>query len=70
MAGVPTTHFVEGWGRAAFWPQDARWRGVTWLFVIFCAYVGVLSLDQFVSPEGVALLWLPNAVLATAARNS
>ena len=66
MPEVSTTNRADEWGRAVFWPQEARWRGVLWFLGIFCAYLFVLSLDRFVSPHGAALLWLPNAVLATA----
>nr|MCH9733072.1 hypothetical protein [Actinomycetes bacterium] len=63
MPEVSTTNRADEWGRAVFWPQEARWRGVLWFLGIFCAYLFVLSLDRFVSPHGAALLWLPNAVL-------
>ena len=66
MVELSTTNRIDEWGRAVFWPQEARWRGVIWFLVIVCAYLFVLSLDQFVSPHGAALLWLPNAVLVTA----
>ncbi|MCH9728983.1 MAG: diguanylate cyclase [Actinomycetia bacterium] len=62
----PSTSSTDEWGRAVFWPQEARWRGGISFLVIFCAYSFVLSLDQFVSPHAAALLWLPNAVLVTA----
>lgn len=55
-----------GWGGAAFWPVGARWRGLAWLFVIFSAYVGAVTLYPLLEAGGVALLWLPNAVLVTA----
>lgn len=54
------------WGRAVFWPTDARWRGVLWLLAIFGAYAGVALLYPFTETGGVALLWMPNAVLVTA----
>jgi diguanylate cyclase (GGDEF)-like protein len=37
-----------------------------WLLVIFSAYVGAVALYPFLESGGVALLWLPNAVLVTA----
>ncbi|MGD9619192.1 diguanylate cyclase [Mycolicibacterium sp.] len=52
------------WSRAAFWPRGARWHGLVWAASIFCAYVGAVVLYPWSS--GVALLWLPNAVLVTA----
>lgn len=54
------------WGRAAFWPVGARWRGLAWLLVIFSAYLGAVTLYPLLEAGGVALLWLPNAVLVTA----
>lgn len=63
----PQTAVVGGeWGRADFWPPGARWRGIVWLGVIFSAYAGVALLYPFVETGGVALLWMPNAVLVTA----
>jgi diguanylate cyclase (GGDEF)-like protein/PAS domain S-box-containing protein len=59
-------HVDDGWGRAAFWPRGARWRGGIWIAAIFCAYVGVALLYPFTETGGVALLWMPNAVLVTA----
>ena len=57
---------ASGWGHAVFWPVGARWRGVLWFSAIFCAYVGLVLLFPVLEDDGVALLWLPNAVLVTA----
>ena len=69
-SGPPTTDADavadDSWGRAAFWPHGARWRGVIWFAAIFCAYAGVALLYPFTEAGGVALLWMPNAVLVTA----
>ncbi len=66
VAELETTEVGDAWGRAHFWPPGARWRGGVWLFAIFCAYVGVALLYPFTEAGGVALLWMPNAVLVTA----
>ncbi len=63
---VPAADGDGGWGRAVFWPRGARWRGIIWLSAIFGAYVGAVVLYPYLESDGVALLWLPNAVLATA----
>lgn len=63
-AGLSVNH--DRWGQAVFWPVGARWRGVIWLASIFGAYVGLVSLFPILESDGVALLWLPNAVLVTA----
>lgn len=55
----------SGWGQAVLW-APARWHGVLSLAVIFCAYVGSVLIYPLLAPDGVALLWLPNAVLVTA----
>ncbi|MGD9618981.1 MAG: diguanylate cyclase [Mycolicibacterium sp.] len=57
---------ADSWGRAALWPEGARFRGTLWLLAIFGAYVAVALLYPFTATGGVALLWLPNAVLVTA----
>lgn len=62
----PPAAAVSEWGRAVFWPAGARWRGGLWLLAIFCAYAGVALLYPFTETGGVALLWMPNAVLVTA----
>lgn len=66
MPQLPSVRAPGGWGRAMVWPPGARWRGVVALSVIFCAYVGTVSLKVFLDPDSVALLWLPNGVLVTA----
>ena len=63
---LPATDVDDGWGQAVFWPRGARWRGGIWLAAIFCAYAGVALLYPFTETGGVALLWMPNAVLVTA----
>lgn len=63
---LPTTHADSGWGRAVLWLPGAPGRGVGWLVAVFCAYLGVVLLYIPLAPNGVALLWLPNAVLVTA----
>ncbi len=63
---LPASHGDGGWGQAVFWPLGAHWRGVMWLLVIFCAYSAVVLLSMVLASDGVALLWLPNAVLVTA----
>lgn len=54
------------WGRAVFWPVGARLRGLLNFAAIIVAYVGVALLYPYTESGGVALLWLPNAVLITA----
>lgn len=66
MSEVSTADAGGGWGRAVFWPDGARWHGAGWLLVIFCAYAGAVLLFPFLSTDGVAMLWLPNAVLVAA----
>ncbi|MGB0970108.1 MAG: diguanylate cyclase domain-containing protein [Mycobacterium sp.] len=66
MSELVATQIDGGWGRAVFWPRGARWRGALWLIAIVCAYVCVALLYQFTETGGVALLWMPNAVLVTA----
>ena len=66
MSEVSTADAGDGWGRAVFWPARARWRGAVWLFAIFCTYAGTVLLFPYLSTDGVATLWLPNAVLVTA----
>lgn len=67
VADEPTAiDFDSGWGRTALWPSGARWRGIVWSLAIFCAYAGVALLYPFTETSGVALLWMPNAVLFTA----
>ena len=63
---LSTTHGDGGWGGDVFWPPGMRWRGVIWILVIFFAYLGAVVLYPFLESGGVALLWLPNAVLVTA----
>lgn len=63
---LPTDHSDGGWGRAVFWPHGARWRGGMWFLIIFCVYAGFAFLYPFTETGGVALLWMPNAVLVTA----
>src|SRR6476620_5847327 len=63
---LSTTHVDGGWGGDVFWPPGTRWRGVIWILVIFFAYLGTVLLYPFLASGGVALLWLPNAVLVTA----
>ncbi len=63
---LPIAHVDGGWGCDVFWPPGARWRGVIWLFVIFGGYAGAALLFPYLVSDGVALLWLPNAVLVTA----
>ena len=62
----PTGRADDRWGRAVLWPVGARWRGFVWLLVIFGAYVGAVALYPYLESGGVALLWLPDAVLVTA----
>lgn len=64
--GATESYGDSQWGRAVLWPVGARWRGFMWLSVIFGAYVGAVVLYPLLESGGVALLWLPNAVLATA----
>lgn len=64
--GDPTGGADDGWGRAVLWPAGRPWRGFMWLVVIFGAYVGAVALYPYLESGGVALLWLPNAVLVTA----
>lgn len=52
------------WGRAAFWPLGARWHGIIWFLAISGAYLMTIVLYPLSS--GVALVWMPNAVLVTA----
>ena len=66
MSDLDTPEAQGGWGQAALWPPGARWRGALWLLAIFCAYAGVGLLFPFTETGGVALLWMPNAVLVTA----
>ncbi|MGD9620454.1 MAG: diguanylate cyclase [Mycolicibacterium sp.] len=63
---APGADHDDSWGRAVFWPRGARWRGGIWFTAIFCAYAGVAWLYPFIEADGVALLWVPNAVLVTA----
>ncbi len=65
-ANPASTHADLTWGNAHFWPSGARWRGVMGFAAIFSAYVGVALLYPYTESSGVALLWLPNAVLITA----
>ena len=53
-----------GWGQAAFWPEQARWHGVLWIALIVGTYAGTAALLPWF--DGIGLLWLPNAILATA----
>jgi serine phosphatase RsbU (regulator of sigma subunit) len=62
VAGV-SLHRDSG-DRAAFWPVGARRRGILRLAIIFGIYVGTVVLYPW--SEGVAVVWLPNAVLVTA----
>lgn len=52
------------WGRAEFWPPGARWRGALWLLIIFGTYLAAIKLYPWSS--GVAVVWVPNAILVTA----
>jgi diguanylate cyclase (GGDEF)-like protein len=65
-AADPIGHDEQGWGRALLWPVGARWRGFLWLLGTFAVYVSAVALYPYLESDGVALLWLPNAVLATA----
>jgi sigma-B regulation protein RsbU (phosphoserine phosphatase) len=51
-------------GQAVFWPAGARRRGILYLLTIFGVYVGTVVLYPW--SAGVAVVWLPNAVLVTA----
>lgn len=62
--GPSATRPDTGWGHAAFWPPGSRWHGIIWAAAIFSVYAGAVVLYPWSS--GVALLWLPNAVLVTA----
>ncbi len=64
--GDSASHADQEWGRAVLHPSGARWRGYVRLFGIFALYAGAVALYPYLESDGVALLWLPNAVLATA----
>lgn len=66
MAALIPTHGGPRWGRAPIWPPGGRRRGVIRLLLIFSAYFGGVVLYPIVETGGVAILWLPNAVLVTA----
>ena len=61
----PIRHDHQEWGLAVLHPVGARWRGYVRLLGIFAAYAGAVALYPYIESGGVALLWLPNAVLAT-----
>lgn len=52
------------WGRAEFWPPGARRRGALWLLIIFGTYLAAIKLYPWSS--GVAVVWVPNAIVVTA----
>lgn len=65
-AAMDSVRSAKVWGRAVFWPVGARWRGLGNFTAVVVAYVGVALLYPYTESGGVALLWLPNAVLITA----
>lgn len=66
MAALTPTHSDSSWGQARIWPRDGHWHGLVWLVAIFGTYLGAVLLYPAVESGGVAVLWLPNAVLVTA----
>lgn len=66
MTAPKHAHLGSRWGWDRIWRHDERWRGVFLLLLIFGAYYGAVLLYPAVETGGVAVLWLPNAVLVIA----